>query len=152
MLIHDPKKRYSIKDLILNYEEIFNDDIYISPARTHSVRGVAYKKNYNYDILNPIIDFTNLINEKLPYVNMIEDDIIHIYKITNLYMNKTNDIINIELLVSTWFIIYQFIVSDIDYMICDILPIVNNHYNTNIIDKDIVIKCYNILIDIEFAL
>jgi len=144
IFIIDPSQRLDIFSLINLFESLYNMKI------------IKYKKKKskkilfnNYHILLKLKDINKYISSRLNYINLTSFDVAQsIYHRLNNKIHKNRA--EIEILFICWFINYQFVHTDVDYDMHDILPVFNSYCNKIYNSKYLCELTYDILDNINF--
>ena len=143
----DPESRNSIDETISLCQSLFNIKI---PNYTSDVifKPVNLK---NQQIQERLVDLNRYMTDNLSYVNFKSFDkcyeIIEKYKLhTNL---KDKEIKN-EHLIIAWFLYYQFVHKDVDYILSDLLPYFNLYTKGNFSTTKILRKMIDFMSSCNF--
>ena len=109
------------------------------------------KINCDYQISSKLEKLNKYISSRLNYIKLDNLDVAK-----SIFSRISNDVNNnrseIEILFICWFINYQFVHSDVDYDLHDILPVFNSYSNKKYNARYLCELTYDILENINFEI
>ena len=139
--------RFDIHQTITKFSDTFKVNVPIYDIDSDDQILFTITQDASDKLFNVIKDFSEYIQEYLPYVNITSKSITNIFRMIEklIIKMKSSGIehkITSEIIAIAWFLNYQFSHKDVDYMLSDILPFINLFFDlklsTSAMSKKIV--------------